>query len=165
MVKEVELYSTAFDLCPPAASAYMVSDLPVDPAQLSTGSARPAGWEELRLRRVRAKELAAGSEASSVQLMRPQRLAEEEDLMLAEAARYGCVMQLRRPGYFTSDPVTFRAAGVNITGSSLVPENPEARPVGWQELRRRRVHAKERAAGLDSSTEDVLAAREKQVPN
>ena len=131
------------------------------------------GWQELKLQRVRAKERAAGVDKNSNNNMRPQRLAEEEDLMLNEYQTYGAVMKIRPPGYFLNGQETFHAVNLPITSSNTNDNNGNnigfidvetmvVRPFGWNALREKRVHAKERAAGIDSITSDMLNERSKK---
>jgi hypothetical protein len=83
--------------------------------------------------------------------------------MLKEVASYGAVMKVRKPGFFSSQMQSFRAVDLPLQSQSYNPKDPEVRPTGWNELRKRRVHAKERAAGLDSTPTETLLLREQKV--
>jgi hypothetical protein len=140
MLREVSNYGKVLAIKETVPEVPKPSTLAVDASVLDpTGNKRPKGWEELKAQRVLAKERAAGADLRA-DVERTQREYEEDLVMLKEVSQYGTVFQ-------TSDKL-------------YAPK-----PSGWNELRNKRVHAKERAASLDILDTEILADRTRKVRN
>lgn len=93
---------------------------------------RPAGWAELRRQRVLVKELSdrlEGIHEEAIAAMRVDRERREEELMIDEAV---------------AALTTHRRVTIAINESNFDKNDNSVRPLGWAELRQRRVTARER---------------------
>jgi hypothetical protein len=164
MKKELEMYGTVFR--PPVSKeALQLSDIKIPYGFNPTDDRlnRPAGWNELKARRVAAKAKAAGSDPNTSQQIRSKRDLDEDDLMLKEVLNYiPFQRQQGQPFDLDTYPV-LQPSNLSLTKDSFDP-NGTKRPTGWEQLRARRVHAKERAAGVDtSSLLSIHPIREREV--
>ena len=118
-------------------------------------SKRPEGWRELRNKRVVVKEQIdrlAGVDEETIAALRDDRELEEEELMVHEVLETGSVTGgARREDRQQRD----KEVKVHVDDSNFLATDITKRPVGWTELRLKRVMLKEhidRLNGVDEAT-------------
>ena len=146
---------------------------------------RPAGWAVLRDRRVAAREQAdvrGGVSATEVANKHATRVKEEENMMIKEAATYGNVLlvdtmfiQTKKPLYFLSGKVEMQYKfshfefGLRKGAISRTVFDGTKKPVGWNEVRNKRILYREQIARLHGATDEQIqqssAVRKLQVYN
>jgi hypothetical protein len=80
--------------------------------------------------------------------------------MVEEHNSYGVVFDLEKP---QKNPYNLTPADLVIDSSTFDPTNPSKRPVGWKELRTKRVMAKERVTNVDPRIPEARSQREQEV--
>lgn len=122
----------------------------------SKSELRPAGWLELRQKRVLLKERCLRqlkTPESDLIAEHDRKIKEEESLMVAEVDKYSFVLQVG-PSNIQSVPVNVKvqftpnnvsALDIVISETNFDPSNSTVRPNGWKELRTQRITIKEAA--------------------
>lgn len=115
----------------------------------SAGTPAPASWARERLRRVLAREAAMiSADQQNLQETRLQRLEEEDVLMRQERSRHGSVLSAESWGLNSVLPDS-----LVINTSTFHATDSARRPIGWTDVRRRRVYEKEYAAQLNRAVD------------
>lgn len=122
-----------------------------------TLSKRPAGWEELRLKRIMLREhidRIGGMSEDVIVGLRPEREVEEEITMIDEVTFMDRVLEV---GEVNPTKITIETAPQIDLPKNFDPQNPIARPKGWKELMKTRVMVKEQYARLNGQSDDDIA--------
>ncbi len=105
-------------------------------------------WQQLLTKRVLAKEAAiVGVDPKVLLETRPQRMEEEDTLMLKEMELYGNVLSMQSYGNNSIVPSNIFANDFNFD-----VKNTNIRPTGWAEIRKKRIIEKELAAVVDKNS-------------
>ncbi len=121
----------------------------------SDSSRRPAGWIELRLKRVMLKEhidRIAGIDEESIMDLRSDREIKEEALMVDEVLCLGRVLDVGESsrGLIPQVPV------VVVSPETFDPLDTSKRPLGWVEARAKRVLIKDQADRFRGVPEEYI---------
>jgi hypothetical protein len=167
MVAEVTKYGNSLCLARRgnASNSVQASDLVFSETTFlaSDPSRRPYGWLELRGKRIYAREQVdrrAGVPEEKLKASRSTREKQEEAAMVEEVTIYGFALNKNEP---------VQAADIIIDAKTFDPKNPSKRPLGWSELRTKRVLMAEavdrRSGAADSDIIESRTSRERQEEN
>ena len=147
----------------------------------SKSAPRPSGWEAVRQRRMHKREqldrLRGVAEETIIE-RRQQRTKEEEEAMVKEVLAYGNVVgvgglsmeevkkiarrssvnrrSVRRPSTAAPAKTNVNFEKLDINPDTFDPSDPEKRPTGWAEVRRKRVYKREQLDRLRGAAEATL---------
>ena len=121
---------------------------PADPSK------RPYGWTELRNKRVYAKEKKARDNGVTEEKIKANRIA------LTKAEETGMVEEVKLYGFVLNHNEPVQAVDVAINSKTFDPKVLSKRPLGWGEVRTKRVLMREMYERKEGATEqEIIASR------